>query len=201
MRIRLPRRPSRNSLFGQFCNEVVDVLERIIPQSVDDAKVSRTTRGTFINPEGGHGGGTAAAQRFPSQWVDRDYAADDLVICETKDELDDGKQAGTYFAPVAIKKGDPRPGAPGSKWKDFSLGRWEQITFRVGNSRVRINAGRDGTVGFIDLKKDITGVDPTQILLDLQDILTFLGFFQHAFGANQITGQCRFLARIGGGKF
>lgn len=173
--IRLPRRPPKNSPFGQWANELLDALEKIIPRNGPNAKTSNTVRGSFKVPDPATGGGTAPTAQVPTQWVDGPYNKGDLVIREKKEELDDGKQGGTYYATKAVKKGDPAPGADKSPWADFALGRWEQITFRVGNQRIRINAGRDNTVASFEITSDYTDADnskPTTrgVFIDLVDL-------------------------------
>jgi hypothetical protein len=123
MRIRLPRRPSRNSLIGQWANDLQDVIERIVPQAGPNEQVSRTTRGTFVIPDRGRGGGTPAAGiDWEDQWVDQPYPSGAIVIRALDSEMDDGNQAGTYIANSAVNKGDAPPGSSATAFATIAGG-------------------------------------------------------------------------------
>jgi len=72
-------------------------------------RIRQTSRGVSRTAAGGEDGSTNGLQ-FKGQWVDGSYAENDIVICETNDEEDDGHEAGTFIATTDIVAGDMHPG-------------------------------------------------------------------------------------------
>lgn len=120
------------------------------------------------------GGGTGDAWTFRGDWVDQDYAIDDVVIRDSSADIADASVGGTYLAIDTVPTGTPGPGETGSAafWVLIARGNWERLKFRfpgVGIVDIDTRGTESGSGGQAQIL--ITSeVDTASCLIRLDDL-------------------------------
>lgn len=105
-------RPPPKGIFGlaTWCAEAWQhIVQGRITRSPGTI-VRQGRRGASISALGSGEDTTGGTLQFKNQWVDGPYSADDIVICETHPEEDNGYKGGTFIANADVVTGDLHPG-------------------------------------------------------------------------------------------
>jgi hypothetical protein len=171
-----PKRPNRNSEWGQWANDLIDWLLSTRVQASPTVKATSTTRGTFLEAVDKASTPSERGEIFRGRWDPTvSYARGDATYVDTHPDFAPLEFPGLYvcLADIAGDSGNSEPGADGLHWELYSRQFWERIL--IGPTIELISRAAVGEHGRITITEP-TAFPETARIINLNVVAGGFGF-------------------------